>query len=151
MEKLCRCLASLLMFQHLLLYAFFYIKLLQIMLIRLCLIALTVLLVLSMMDLVDFFWIGFGWLQQWNGYQLCLRCFCHFFHLPSNSRITIKYWSKISKRKKVNGKLTVLIEKGGVCLFKKNLREVCVSFKTKGGVPVILVNLKGGECNFPYI
>jgi len=36
---------------------------------------------------------------------------------------------KISKRKEVNGKLMVLIENGGVCLFKRNLRKVSVSFK----------------------
>jgi hypothetical protein len=43
----------------------------------------------------------------------------------------------------------MLMEKGGVCLFDNNLREVNVSFKTRGSVSVILVNLKGGVCNFP--
>jgi len=45
----------------------------------------------------------------------------------------------------------VLIENGGVCLFKKSLREVSVSFKIRGGVSVILVNHRGGVCNFPLI
>jgi len=38
---------------------------------------------------------------------------------------------------------------GGVCLFDRNLREVNVSFKTRGGLTIILINLRGGECNFP--
>jgi len=45
----------------------------------------------------------------------------------------------------------MLIVKGGVCLFHKNLKEVSVSFKIRGGVGVILIDLKGGECNFPYL
>jgi hypothetical protein len=44
----------------------------------------------------------------------------------------------------------VLIEKGGVCVFDKNLREVSVSFKIRGGVSVILLYFKGGDCNFSY-
>jgi len=50
---------------------------------------------------------------------------------------------------KDNGKLTVLIDKGDVCLFHKNLRKIHVCFKTRGGASVFLINLKGGECNFP--
>jgi hypothetical protein len=45
----------------------------------------------------------------------------------------------------------VLIEKGGVCVFDENLREVNVCFKTRGGVSAILVNLRGGECNLPIL
>lgn len=56
----------------------------------------------------------------------------------------------ILQTRKDNGKLTVLIDKGDVCLFHKNLREVHVRFKTKGGVIDILINLRGGECNFPF-
>jgi hypothetical protein len=50
--------------------------------------------------------------------------------------------------KKVNGKINSVNSKGGVCLFKENLREVNVSFKTTGGVSVIFIDLEGGECNF---
>jgi hypothetical protein len=45
----------------------------------------------------------------------------------------------------------VLVEKGDICAFDKNLREVSVSFKTIGGVGVILIDLTGAECNFFYI
>ena len=37
----------------------------------------------------------------------------------------------------------------GVCLFDENSREVSVSFKTRGDVSVILINLREGGCNFP--
>ena len=50
---------------------------------------------------------------------------------------------------KINGKVTVLTSKGYVCLFHENSREVSVSFKTKEGVCVIFINLRGGGCNFP--
>jgi hypothetical protein len=50
---------------------------------------------------------------------------------------------------KINGKVTVLTSKGCVCIFHESSREVSVSFKTRGGVGVIFINLKGGECNFP--
>jgi len=43
----------------------------------------------------------------------------------------------------------VLRVRGGVCLLDENLREVNVRFKTKGGVSVISIDLKGGDCNFP--
>lgn len=36
-------------------------------------------------------------------------------------------------------------------VFDENLREVNVSFKTRGGVFVILIELGGGECNFPLL
>lgn len=44
--------------------------------------------------------------------------------------------------------ILVLTEKGRVCIFDKNLRKVNVSFKTKKGVCVILIDLMGDECNF---
>ena len=50
----------------------------------------------------------------------------------------------ILQNKKDNGKLMVLIKKGGVCLFDEKLRKNDVHFKTKGGVSVILINLKRG-------
>jgi hypothetical protein len=53
------------------------------------------------------------------------------------------------KKQKFNRALTVLREKGSVNLFYKNLREVSVSFKNRGGVNVILIDLKGGDCNLP--
>jgi hypothetical protein len=37
----------------------------------------------------------------------------------------------------INGKITVLKEKGGIHIFNYNSREVCVYFKTRGGVCVI--------------
>jgi len=40
------------------------------------------------------------------------------------------YFWKIPSKNKVNGKLTMLMKKGGVCVFEENLREVSVSFKT---------------------
>jgi len=43
----------------------------------------------------------------------------------------------------------VLDRKGGICLFKQQIREVSVKFKTKGGVSVIYKYLRGGECNLP--
>ena len=43
----------------------------------------------------------------------------------------------------------MLKEEGGVCLFHKNLREDNVYFKTRGGVSALLIDLRGGECNFP--
>jgi hypothetical protein len=43
----------------------------------------------------------------------------------------------------------VLRDKGSVNLFYENLREVSVSFKNRGGVSVILINLRGGDCNLP--
>jgi len=39
-------------------------------------------------------------------------------------------------KKKLTDNLIVLTKKGGVCLFVKNLREVNVHFKTRGGVLV---------------
>ena len=51
-------------------------------------------------------------------------------------------------KKKLTDNLTVLIKKGGVCQFVDNLSEVNVHFKTIGNVSVILINLRGGECNF---
>jgi hypothetical protein len=45
----------------------------------------------------------------------------------------------------------VLRDKGSVNLFYENLREVSVSFKNRGGVSVILINLRGGDCNLPFI
>jgi len=60
-----------------------------------------------------------------------------------NSRILLKVNRKFSKNTKIEGKLTVLIiVKGGVCQFDKNLREVSVSFKTRGDVSVILIDLR---------
>jgi len=56
----------------------------------------------------------------------------------------------ILQTRKDNGNLTVLIDTGNVCLFHKNLREVRVSFKTREGVSVILINIRKGECNFPF-
>jgi len=44
----------------------------------------------------------------------------------------------------------VLTKKGGVCLYVENLKEVNVHFKTRGNVSAILINLKGGECNFLF-
>lgn len=43
----------------------------------------------------------------------------------------------------------MLIVKGGVCQFDENLREVSVNFKTRRDASVILIDLRGGECNFP--
>jgi len=37
--------------------------------------------------------------------------------------------------------LTVLTKKKDICLFDGNLREVNVSFKTRGDVSVILINI----------
>jgi hypothetical protein len=51
------------------------------------------------------------------------------------------------KKRKINGALTLLREKGSISLFCENLREVSVSFKSKGGVSVFLIDLKGGWCN----
>ena len=48
---------------------------------------------------------------------------------------------------KINGVTT----KGGVCLLNENLREVIVYFKTRGDVSVILINLRGGGSNYPFI
>ena len=45
----------------------------------------------------------------------------------------------------------MLTSKGWVCIYHERSREVSVSFKTRGGVGVIFINLKGGECNFPII
>jgi hypothetical protein len=55
----------------------------------------------------------------------------------------------------------MLVEKGDICLFDENLREILVEkgdiclckiiacFKNRGGVSDILINIKGGgECNF---
>jgi len=56
---------------------------------------------------------------------------------------------KIPSKNEVNRKLMELMKKGGVCVFDENLREVNVCFKTRGGVSVILVNHRGGGCNFP--
>jgi len=51
----------------------------------------------------------------------------------------------IKSEKKFNG-----VNKEGRCLsFDKNLREVNVSFKIRGDVFVILIELRRGECNFP--
>ena len=58
---------------------------------------------------------------------------------------------KMYKKIKLTDNLTVLTKNGGVCLFVENLREISVHFKTKGGVSTILINLRGGECNFLYI
>jgi len=43
----------------------------------------------------------------------------------------------------------VLTKKGCACLFYENLREVSVSFETRGGISVVLIKLRGGECNLP--
>jgi hypothetical protein len=48
----------------------------------------------------------------------------------------------------VNENLMVSIEKGGVCLFDENLRNVNVSFQIRGGVSVVLIDIRGGDCNF---
>jgi len=40
------------------------------------------------------------------------------------------------------------MKKRNICLFDENLREVSVYFKTRGGVIAILIELRGGECNF---
>jgi hypothetical protein len=53
------------------------------------------------------------------------------------------------KKQKFNRALTVLREKGSVNLFYKNLREVSASFKNRGDVNVILIDLGGGDCNLP--
>jgi hypothetical protein len=53
------------------------------------------------------------------------------------------------EKKNVNGKSTVLTWKVGVNLYDENLREVIVYFKTRGDVSVILINLRGGGCNYP--
>ena len=45
----------------------------------------------------------------------------------------------------------MLVYKGVVCLIDENLREVSVSFKTRGSVSVIWLKLKGGEYNFCFI
>jgi hypothetical protein len=45
----------------------------------------------------------------------------------------------------------VLDRKGGICLFKQQIREVSVKLKTRGGVSVIYEYLRGGECNLPLI
>jgi len=45
----------------------------------------------------------------------------------------------------------MLREKGSVNLFYKNWREVNVNFKNRGGVSVILINYRGGDCNLPLI
>jgi len=55
----------------------------------------------------------------------------------------------VKKKKKVKRKLTVLTCKGGVSLYDENLREVIVCFKTREDVSVILINLRGGGCNYP--
>ena len=49
------------------------------------------------------------------------------------------------KKRKTKGALIVLREKGSVSLFCKNLREVGASFKSRGGVNVILIDLRGGD------
>ena len=59
-----------------------------------------------------------------------------------NSRNPLKVNRKFPKKIKIDGKLTVLIVKGDVCLFNKNLREVSVSFKIRENVSIILINLK---------
>jgi len=43
------------------------------------------------------------------------------------------------------------MEEGCVYPFDENLGEVNVYFKTRGGVDTILIELRGGECNFPII
>jgi hypothetical protein len=48
----------------------------------------------------------------------------------------------------VNKNLIVSIEKGGVCLFDENLRKVNVSFQIRGGVSVVVIDIRGGDCNF---
>jgi len=55
------------------------------------------------------------------------------------------------KKRKTKGALTVLREKESVSLFCENLREVGGSFKSKGGVNVILIDLSGGDYNLPLI
>jgi len=40
------------------------------------------------------------------------------------------------------------MEEGCVYPFDENLGDVNVYFKTRGGVGTILIELRGGECNF---
>lgn len=114
----------LLMFQHLLLYAFFLIATNNVDT-GLCLIALPVLLVFYQ------WWIWLITTMKWLSTSFTVLL--PFFFISLVIQESPLNWSKISKPKKVNGKLMVLIEKGGVCLFENYLREVSVSFKTKGG------------------
>lgn len=48
------------------------------------------------------------------------------------------YSTMVDSKNKNNGRLTLLIRKRGVFPFDKNLREINVSFKIRGGVDVIL-------------
>jgi len=43
----------------------------------------------------------------------------------------------------------VLKEKGCVYVFDGNLREINAYFKTRRSVSTILIDFRGGECNFP--
>jgi hypothetical protein len=56
---------------------------------------------------------------------------------------------RVKGKKQINRKLTPLNRKGYVSLFYENLREVSVNFKIKGGVSVIYIDFRGGECNYP--
>ena len=51
----------------------------------------------------------------------------------------------------INGQLTVLDWRRGVCHPKYKVGEVSVMLKIKGGMSDILANFKGGLYNFPYI
>jgi hypothetical protein len=70
------------------------------------------------------------------------------FGFNNGSLYSLNVNGKLSK-KKLTEKLTVLEEEEGVCLFDENLREINVSFKIRRDVSVILINLRGGRCNFP--
>jgi len=43
------------------------------------------------------------------------------------------------------------MEDGCIYIFDENLGEVNVYFKTRGGVGTILIEFRGGECNFPLL
>lgn len=106
---------------------------------KLCLIAFyTVLLVLLVVDLVDD---NNGWLSTMDS---TIKGFIlpFFFILLVIQESPLNINGEFSIRKIINRNFRVLIEKGRVCLFDNNLREVCVSLKTKE--VVILVNLGGG-------
>jgi len=67
--------------------------------------------------------------------------------VDSSSMVNMEVFSPGKSPQKI--KLMVLMKKGGACVFDENLREVRICFKTRGGVSVILVNLRGGEFNLP--
>lgn len=43
------------------------------------------------------------------------------------------------------------MEEGCIYIFDENLGEVNVYFKTRRGVGTILIELRGGECNFSFL